>query len=550
MAPAKLRKAMRKSLLTLVLLVGCDGKTSLIPLAVGGDVPAPWALPPTSAMAEAPLRRLTAAQYQNSVLELFAPLKWTALSGPQLPGDETAGPFLTNGRTSVSASLVDVYFSSAQEIAKRAVAEPQNLLGCAPSDDCANSFLQRFARRVYRRDLSEEESAALKALYTSAATGQTPMRGVEVAIAGLLSSPHFLYFVESRKPVEKNGAALDGFSVATRLAFFLYGSAPDEAMLAAAQQGKLDTAEGVAEGTWQMLKDDRVVRQLENFTSQWLGLEPVSQLSKDSKRYPFFTPEVRGEMQRETRAFVDTVIRRSDGRFETLLSAPFSFPGPNTLRIYGLQAPVGFAQGTAIGLDAKERKGILQQAAFLAAHANPKLTSPVHRGVFLLSNVMCRELGSPPADVDLTPIEFDPSGAKSRRQLLEERTAGASCRGCHSMINPLGLAFESYDAVGLRRQVDLDDGLPVDTSVVVSMRSDIDGVVQGPVELVDKIARSQDAARCHVTQWFRFAMGRKEADSDQATLEALQARFAQTRGSIPDLIVAITSSDSFRSAKP
>jgi hypothetical protein len=186
----------------------------------------------------------------------------------------------------------------------------------------------------------------------------------------------------------------------------------------------------------------------------------------------------------------------------------------------------------------------------LSTQANPRTTSPVHRGLFVVTNLLCLPLGSPPPGVDLTPIGVDPTGQKTRRQLVEQHTSDPACAGCHRLIDPIGLVFERYDAVGAWRTVDLDDRQPIDTRVTVTTGSDLDGPVDDPVTLVRRIARSERVHDCAARQWYRFAFGRLETAEDELELEQLATRFRASGGNLPDLLIAIVTSDAFRTRLP
>ncbi|MDX2015121.1 MAG: DUF1592 domain-containing protein [Myxococcaceae bacterium] len=518
----------------------------------------PDVLAPSGATVPAPLRRLTRQQYHRSVLALFPTHGWTETPALRFPADETAGPFLTNVRQPVAPLQVDLYSTAAQDVAARATATTADVnklvAGCnrfRGDEFCGTSALQQLARRAWRRSLDDGENAALTALYRQGAAGSGGLGGgLALGIEAILSSPSFLYLVEPGEPLTNGRLRLTGFGLATRLSFFLWNQGPDDVLLDAAERGELDTADGVAVQAWRLLKDERATAQLGRFHLEWLGLGGLDTLEKDSRRYPFFTQATRDALKAETLDFVDTVIRRSDGRLETLLSASFTLAREPSLRVYGIDPPARFAPGLPVGLDPTQRAGLLTQPAWLAAQANPKTTSPVHRGLFVVTNLLCLPLGSPPPGVDISPIGVDPTGQKTRRQLVEQHTSDPACAGCHRLIDPIGLVFERYDAVGAWRTTDLDDGQPIDTRVTVTTGSDLDGPVDDPVTLVKKIARSPRVRACAARQWYRFAFGRQETAEDEVELEKLSARFEASGGNIPDLLVALVSSDAFRTRLP
>ncbi|MCA2978586.1 MAG: DUF1592 domain-containing protein [Myxococcaceae bacterium] len=534
---------------------GCEAPEVLAPLRLGAQ---PAIAAPSGAAVPAPLRRLTRQQHHRSVLALFPTHGLTDTPGLRFPADETAGPFLTNVRQPVAPLQVDLYAAAAADLAARVTAAPADVerlvAGCnrfRGDEFCGTTALHRLARRAWRRPLDEAEQAALTSLYQQGAAGGGGLRGgLALGIEALLSSPSFLYLVEPGEPTSGGRLELTGFALASRLSFFLWNEGPDDALLDAAERGELDTAEGLAAQAWRLLKDERAAPQLGRFHLEWLGLGGLDTLEKDTRRYPFFTQETRDALKAETLDFVDTVLRRSDGRLETLLSAPFTLAREPALRVYGVDPPMRFTPGLPVGLDPAQRAGLLTQPAWLAAQANPATTSPVHRGLFVVTNLLCIPLGSPPPGVDVTPIGVDPTGQKTRRQLVERHTSDPACAGCHRLIDPIGLVFERYDAVGAWRTADLDDRQPIDTRVTITTGSDLDGPVDDPVTLVRKLARSQRVKDCAVRQWYRFALGRQETAEDEVELATLTARFRASDGHVPDLLVALVTSDAFRTRLP
>lgn len=526
---------MQRPLVLLVLsssLCACVGQAP--PVRLSGDAPPPSE--PSGANVPAPLRKLTRAQYHRAILDLFTPLGWTTSPAARFPADERAGPFTTNIVNAPTPLDVDLAFSAAESLAAKAAPEAEKLTGCQPLTlSCAQPAVHRFARRAWRHTLSETEKTSLDSLFE----GRDVREGYTLALTAVLASPNFLNVVETR-------TQLTGFEVAARLGVLLRGGLPDEALLDAADRGELDTREGIATQTWRLLRDERAADALADFHLQWLGLREPS--DKSSARYPFWNEDVHAATLAETSQFIDTVIRRSDGRLETLLSAPFTFLPSSVERIYGLK-PV--LPGVLVGLDPTTRGGLFTQPAFLARHAHPKWTSPVHRGLVLSRDVLCLPLGAPPPNVNLEPIGVDATGQLTRRQLVEQHTNDARCSGCHRVIDPLGLALENYDAVGAWRETDLDDGAALDTTVTLSLGDpELDGVVTGGRALIGKLAKSKRVRSCYVTQWYRAAMGRLEQSADTVELTALQQRFERTGGGIPDLLVALTTSDAFRSRAP
>jgi hypothetical protein len=247
-------------------------------------------------------------------------------------------------------------------------------------------------------------------------------------------------------------------------------------------------------------------------------------------------------MQRDTATFADFVVRRGDGLMRTLFTANFTFPEGPLFGLYGLTQPQGFAPGAQVTLT-PERAGILTQGAFLATHAHRDQTSPVHRGIMVRENILCEPLEPPPLDVNTTPPA--PTPATTTRERFAQHEANPTCGGCHVLIDPIGLAFEHFDAIGAYRT--MENGFPIDASgEIIEGPADLAGPFNGALELGQRLSQSRAAADCMANQWFRFALGRMEAVDDACSLKAIRQGFEDSGRNVRDLIVSIVKSDAFR----
>jgi hypothetical protein len=192
---------------------------------------------------------------------------------------------------------------------------------------------------------------------------------------------------------------------------------------------------------------------------------------------------------------------------------------------------------------------MLTRAGFLAVHANQSVTSPIRRGVYMLKQVLCVDLPSPPANVDNSPIEVSKAdmaaGVMTVRQATLKRTGNATCAGCHTSINELGFAFEHYDAIGRWQETEVGSGGAIDASANLSHAGDgIDGPVDGAIALSSKLAKSPAVAECATKKWFEVALRRSPVTLDACSVEKVQAKVAETR-SIRELLLALVESEAF-----
>jgi hypothetical protein len=232
-----------------------------------------------------------------------------------------------------------------------------------------------------------------------------------------------------------------------------------------------------------------------------------------------------------------------------LLTAPYAYADTGLGPLYGVTSPAtpdptrppantgGF---TRVRFDPQQRKGLLMQVGYLAANAYAISTDPIHRGLFVIRNLLCREVPDPPPGATSTPAPATDRPIVTTRDEVSLLTGQSFCPTCHSEINSPGFAFEGFDAVGQQRET--DHGAPVDTSGQMVL----DGQLvhfKGPTELVDLLARSKEAHRCYARRWLEFAYGRPLAESDLPTLAVIAANSLP----IAELLVAIVRSPEFLS---
>ncbi len=495
----------------------------------------------------APLKRLTREQYDNSMRDL---LGVDTRPSNAIAADEKLSAFYSNSVSPVTRLTVEQYSDAAEDVARAVVAEKlETITGCSGANQntvCADQFIASFGERAFRRPLAVEEAARYHELFVAYEAGGFAS-AIRLVLQTMLQSPSFVYHLELTPA--PSGAAitpLGGYELASRLSFALWNTSPDRDLLAAAAAGTLDSEQGLKAQAERLLASDRSRDALASFHLQWLGLDGLLENTvKDRVLFPNWNTELKTAMRDETVGFADFVIRRGDGKLTTLLSAPFTVASgnPELLKIYGATADPG-PDGT-IALDPTQRAGLLTQAAFLATHAHSNQTSPVHRGLAVRKNLLCTPLPDPPANVDNTPPEPDPTA--TTRVRFEQHRVDPSCRGCHELLDPIGVGFEVYDALGSYRT--MENNLPIDSAGELVAAGDASGPFNGAVELARRLAESAEVRDCVKKQWFRFSLGRSEGDQDACTLLSLSEQFAASDYDIKALLLALVTSDAFRYRK-
>ena len=492
---------------------------------------------------KAPIRRLSAFEYDNTIEDLLGDTSHPSQAFPQ----EGAGGFDNNADVaSVSRLQAEKYMGAAEDIAARATEDVSGLLGCDLAGDetgCVRSWIATFGARAWRRPLAEDEVTVMMATYTEVREQNDARESVALVLQAFLQSPHFLYRVEFGVP--STGAdvlALTDWELASRLSYFLWSSLPDDELFAAAAAGELNTPKKVEAQARRMLDHPRARTMVRHFNAQWLELHGVEGLTKDADLFPDYGPDIVAAQHAEINAFLDHVMWEGEGTVEALLTAPYTFVDDALAGYYGLPAPVGTGM-QQVTPDDREVVGVLSQGAILSVQARPYETNPIARGLFVRRQLLCTTPPPPPDDVDITPPEVDP-GATTRERYSQHR-ADPACSGCHQLMDPVGFGFENFDATGRWRTT--ENGLPVDASGQL-IGTDVDGTFIGVRELGDRLASSEVVTDCIVTQWFRFGYGRTESyELDACTLDDLKLRFAEADHDVRELLVALTQTDAFLS---
>jgi hypothetical protein len=490
-----------------------------------------------------PLRRLDREEYASTVRDLLGEAGRMPVD---LPPEERALGFDNGAESrSVSDSLVGRYIATSETLSAAAVSRLAALVTCDPARDgemvCLDRFLDTFGKRAWRRPLEPAERDNLKRAYAEGKT-TTFAEGIQAVIQVMLLSPQFLYRVERGIAVPGTDyLRLGPYEVASRLSFLLWGSMPDDPLLAAADAGKLATADEVLAQAQRMLKDPRAAQMVSHFADQWLRIEELGDLDKEPMFFPTFKPELRGPMRQETQSLIDQVMWKGDGKVGTLLTAPYTFLNGPLAQFYGVKGITGdaFQQVT---LPADQRLGLLTHAGLLAVLGVPdgSLSSLIFRGLFVRERLLCAPIPDPPAGAtDMNPPITPQTTA---RESSEARQAISLCGSCHGQMDPLGYAFESFDAVGLWRAS--DRGKPIDAHGTLD-GTDVDGPFNGTPDFVKKLAASKTVQDCVATQWFRYGYGRQESSQDACTVDTLRRSFAGSGGNMRDLLLALTQTDAF-----
>ncbi len=491
------------------------------------------------------VRRLTRFEYDNTVRDLLG----TSLRPAQAfaPDPRWLG-FDNNGAVAtVGDAVAEQYLHAAEALAADAVARLPELLPCDAAldeDACVDAFIAAFARRAWRREPTAEQLAGLRSIHDA---GGSLEAGIGMVIETLLQSPRFLYRFELGDGDASDGlVALDGYEIASRLSYFVWGSMPDDALLDAAGAGELEGSDGIAAQAERLLDDPRAADGVVHLFEQVLELQALDGLAKDPATFPAWSDAVRDSMREETRRFIAAAVLDGDGTLAGLVDARFTFADATLAEYYGLARTLGETHERVELDEGEHRGGLLRQGALLATLGKFTGTAPVQRGRFVRQQLLCEALPPPPDDVDFEPPSIDPDA--SARERYEQHSADAQCSGCHARMDPIGFGFEHYDGAGAWRG--LEHGLPIDDSgVIVGLDARGDVAFTGVDGLGDELLASGRLHDCVVLHGFRYALGRQETLADVCTLDALRDSF-RGDGDLRRLVVELATSQAFRTVRP
>lgn len=361
---------------------------------------------------------------------------------------------------------------------------------------------------------------------------------------GVLQSPPFLYRLE-RAVADAQAAEeglLSGYDIASRLSYLFWDTMPDGELLEAARDGELDTPAGIEAQARRLPADERAKEAVAVFHSQWLRFEKMNNLRKSPELFPDFDDKTARALRESTERYLDYIFWEA-GTLDAFLTDKKAFVNDLLAPIYGVEPP-GTSELTLVDVNPAQRSGVLTQAGLMAGFAHETADAPVLRGVFVLSRLLCDAPKPPPRGIPPLSEGTPEDGPMTTRQRLELTHVTGSCRTCHEAIDGIGFAFGNYDAIGAFRT--LDNGLPVNATGELTDTLDIDGEIEGAIELGERLAESRQVQRCVAEQWYRYALGTTLAQVDKCSMWPVVDRFRERGNDFQELLIALVTSDAFR----
>lgn len=415
----------------------------------------------------------------------------------------------------------------------------------------AREVLARFMSRAWRRTVSASELDQKLALFaTIRPTCDDFQEAMVEVLATVLSSPSFLYLV--RGGIESRSGELAGSDktpevglrpeeLATRLSMFLWCSIPDQELLELAARGQLATTEVLTGQVQRMLDDPKSRRFSKHFVRQWLGLQLLDFLDVDRKAYPQFDRSLKEAMQEEPIAFFDHALRSNQSVLD-FIHSEYTIANERLAKHYELSNVHG-NYFRPVRLTEPARGGLLTQAGLLAMNSDGKDSHPLKRGIWLLESLLNDPPPPPPPAVPEIDLA-DPEIAKlTLKQRIEDHRNHAACLSCHAKIDPWGIAFENFDAVGAwRTQV---QGKPVDASSMLFNGQQLDGIVGLKRFLLQN--RQDQFVRALVDRTMTYALGRPLTFSDRASVDRIAAELREQGDGLATMVELIVTSELFTS---
>ncbi|HEY4364157.1 MAG TPA: DUF1592 domain-containing protein [Bryobacteraceae bacterium] len=459
------------------------------------------------------------------------------LTGGQAPVDrrahlvdgvDVAGPFHPTGvSTTVSRALIFT-------------CDPKAMGEAA----CAKKITEDLARRAFRRPVTAEDDKRLMPFYDAVRKdGGTFDQGVEQVVAAVLVSPQFLYraLKGPQGTAPEVEVTLTDLELASRLSFFLWNTGPDEELLTLASANGLSRPGAIEKQVKRMLADPKASSLVSSFAMKWLNLTNLDQVVPDPKLFPAFNEQLRHDFSTEAEAFLGSIFSE-DRSVVDLLTADYTFLNERLAQHYGISGVTG-SQFRRVALEDKARFGLLGKAAVQLRTSYGDRTSPVLRGAWVLDKLLGTPPTPPPPDTATDLSQKAGEQPKTVRARLEQHRDKASCRMCHGVIDPTGLALENFDAIGQWRTKDKEANAPIDASTVLPNGIAINGVVDLRAQLA---GRPELFAQTVTERLMMYGVNRPLEYFDMPQIRAIVRGAAKDNYTLSALVLGIVKSDAFR----
>jgi len=518
----------------------------------------PASPPSSSLVATSRLARLSRQQWSNAVRDLLQLSDISdidsGVSGDALIGfdDEGDALFVTE---QLRSELFDASEKLADKVTGDATALARLVPSNAPSDTAGKgkAFIVAFGQRAFRRPLTDAEVTTHVGLFNKASTlypgVDTFKAGVSLVIQAMLQSPYFLYRTELGTTASGGKIALSDWEVGAKLSLAITNSIPDDTLLSAAAAGQLHDKTAITTQAQRLMSGTKGTGGLNDFNMQVYRLGTYDGIVRDATAFPDFKANAPAAMKQEVLQFLGWMFSQGRG-IKDFYTTPVGFVDSLLSPIYGVSGNYSSdpTMLTKVDLDATKRSGLLTQAGFLSSYISvgnePDI---IHRGVFIAERLLCKNL--PPPDPKAVGTMIPNTAGLTNRERVEMTTGKGTCgESCHAnLFNPLGYAFENYDAIGEYRT--MDQGKTVNAADQYSLDGQLQSFNNG-VELSALLAETKEMHACYVQNMISYLNGRPLDDSELPTVDYYARLSRAGMISLHDLELALVTSDSFLNRLP
>ncbi|MGC6419304.1 MAG: DUF1588 domain-containing protein [Bradymonadia bacterium] len=491
------------------------------------------------------LWRLTSKQYRRLVSQVV---------GVRFSRLDTSNPFdgLSSGNQftaladdfGMDAPTFDLLRQNARAISDQLTQPAGRLPACIhdpevrASVECQRAVLDQVALELWRRPLAEDEAVRYLEMAERQSDELSPLDIIAVLVEAMALSPNAYFRAElgAEQADETGRHRLTDHEIADALSFGILDGPPDDILRLAASEGRLSAPDAIAAQVRRLLSAREERRAIPRFFQELLGYTKAVNVFKDPEVYPDLDI---ASIVRSADHTIDYLVRRGGDSLRRLLTSTVFVPDLPLSCETCFDAEELGAPGTPTRQDPTIRAGLLTHPAWLIAHSRNDETDPVGRGKFIREALLCQSVPDVPIDVIQqlpSPDEFE-----TMRERLEQHSA-PQCAGCHQLMDPLGLAFETYDHVGIMQG---GPNSPIDTNAILVGSGDTDGPVADALELTRRLADSRAVQLCLTRAAFRFFMGRNEQLGDGCTLTDVQTQVDEAGGDFSQLLTALFASDTF-----
>ncbi len=522
------------ALLALTPLAGCEGMIGDEPgnggSAADGSDADPFTLVCDPETETPPPRRtwlLTAEQMDHTVDHLY-----NGLDGPRLNfvNNENRTYYGNRAdRLTLNSEQVGLLLDQSEEAAQFVSQNLSSYVDCNVRErSCFDEFVDRFATRAWRKPPTQDQIERLRAVYDVGAEISVG-EGYTLTALAVLRAPQFIHRTELGA-ADGDYYRLTPWEVASQLSYLILDGPPDDELMELARTGAILEQATFEQQTQRLMQSSEAQSIASRFMMQLTGARSIIGKAKAPELNADFSPQTRADMMEELRLFSEAMFFRDGATWSDLVLSRETFMNARIAEFYG-QSGVQGGDFQRVQIEDPLRSGFLTMPVVMSVHSSSDHVVPTTRGRFVLAQLLCSPLGNPPANASDSPLanpEFTP------RERLEAMEGFDQCYACHGRADPIGFAFDHFDAVG--RTVTEVYGEPIDDSGEIRETGALDGSFGSLQELIERIANTPEVRACISRKFYEFSQGRPAIRSEACQVEAAQETFEASGGDLSSLL--------------